>query len=237
MKDFYYILGTSRNARPDDIEAAYQKLARKFYRDGEEQDEFMDTHFREITEAYDVLRDASRRNKYDAAMRRNQTKQLAAFKLKYLNIAVAITFLVITALFAVYVIRAVHGREAKKPAPKPLVQSPPPAEIIHPKKHRQSAAPVHKRPLPKADTARPTQVQIPPAATPAPVADSTYSATIHANITGIVYLHQSASYNSPVIAKIPDATRVRVLQQGTDYDKIKYDEQEGYVLKSTIIKQ
>lgn len=43
MKDFYYILGTPRDATLADIEAAYQKLALKFYRDGEEQDEFMDT--------------------------------------------------------------------------------------------------------------------------------------------------------------------------------------------------
>ncbi|HEX3385166.1 MAG TPA: DnaJ domain-containing protein [Mucilaginibacter sp.] len=78
MKDFYYILGTRGNASADEIEAAYQKLARKFV---DEDDAFMDAHFREISEAYDTLRDDRRRRKYDAALRRSQRRYLATFRL------------------------------------------------------------------------------------------------------------------------------------------------------------
>src|ERR1700744_5463079 len=102
MKDFYYILGTASNATPPEIDAAYQKLARKFHQGEGEPDDFMDAHFREIAEAYDVLRDARRRSKYDAAFKKNQKKSLSVFKLKYVNIAVPITFLAVPALFADY---------------------------------------------------------------------------------------------------------------------------------------
>src|ERR1700756_2645982 len=114
MKDFYYILGTTYDATPPEIDAAYQKLARKFRQADGEQDEFIDAHFREISEAYDTLRDAGRRSKYDLAFKKNQKKQLAVFKLKYLNIAVALTFLVVTALFTAYVIKTINGHAPKK---------------------------------------------------------------------------------------------------------------------------
>lgn len=140
-------------------------------------------------------------------------------------------------LFAVYVIRTVRGHEAKKTALKPLVQSPPQVAIVYPKKHHQAVVPIAKKILPKTDTIPAPHPQKPLAVAPQPIADSTYTATIHANITGIVYLHQSPSYNSPVIAKIPDAAQVHVLQQGADYYKIMFNEQEGYVLKSSITKQ
>jgi hypothetical protein len=237
MKDFYYILGTPRNATPADIEAAYHKLARKFYREGEEQDEFMDTHLQEITEAYDTLRDTRRRNKYDAAVKKNQAKQLAAFKLKYLNIALTVTFLVITILFAGYVVRIINGRTAKKSVQKQQSAQPPVMVITHPPGHHISNAPVVKKTITQTDTSQAPQPQVPLTQAPQQIADSTYAATLHANITGIVYLHQSPDYNSPVLEKIPDAAQIRVLQKGTDYYKIRYNDQTGYVLKSSIAGQ
>src|ERR1700710_1487711 len=135
MKDFYYILGTSKNATSEEIDAAYQKLARKFLHN-EDEDEFIDSHFREITEAYDVLRDATRRRKYDAAFKQSQTKRMAVFKLKYLNIAVTLTFLTVTALFANYVISSIRGNGHKKTEPVTVTQ-PTPAVIAaaHPKRY------------------------------------------------------------------------------------------------------
>lgn len=203
MKDFYYILGTARDASAPEIETAYEKLARKF---ADEQDEFMDAHFREIAEAYDILRDAARRRKYDAALRRSQKKQLAAFKLKYLNIGVTLMFLTVTALFAGYVIRTLNGHPAKKTVSKPAVQPATPVAVKHIKKHHKAVV----YPVPPA---------LKPIASPAmrhaPAATSALdSATLHANITGIVYLHQSPDYNSAVLAKMPDAAQVRVLQKG-----------------------
>ena len=223
MKDFYYILGTARDASAPEIEAAYGKLARKF---ADEQDEFMDAHFREIAEAYDILRDAARRRKYDAALRRSQKKQLAAFKLKYLNIGVTIMFMTVTVLFTGYVIRSLNGRPAKKVVSKPVVQ---PAEHIaatHVKKHHKANAQFTQtvpRPAPAAS----------PANRPAPPA-SLDSATLHANITGIVYLHQSPDYNSAILAKMSDAAKVRVLQKGDAWYKVSYNGHEGYVIRSVI---
>lgn len=244
MKDFYYILGTASNASSPEIDAAYQKLARKFMQNSE-QDEFIDTHFREICEAYDTLRDATRRRKYDQALRRNQKKQLAAFKLKYINIAATLTFLVVTALFALYVVRTLRGHEAKKVITQPSVVQPQIA-VAHPKKHHKTALPgIHaakKAPV-AADTIAIKSIPKKQPATPAVITaqrtndDSTYTTILHANITGIVYLHESPDYNSAVIVKMPDAAPIHVLEKGPAYYKIIYDGQTGYVLKSTVVKK
>jgi DnaJ domain/Bacterial SH3 domain len=232
MKDFYYILGTTINATPPEIDAAYKKLARKFHQAADEQDEFMDAHFREISEAYDTLRDDYRRQKYDLAFRKNQKKQLAVFKLKYLNIAVAVTFLIVTALFADYVIKTIRGHAPKKVAQTALI--PPPVASVHSKKRHKVAIVNAKKPLTHPDTTLKATVKARPViAKPASV-DSTYMITLHSNITGIVYLHQAPDYNSAVLAKIPDAAVVRVLKKGTAYYKVKFNGQSGYVIKSAV---
>ena len=237
MKDFYYILGTARNASFAEIDAAYEKLSRKFY---DEQDEFMDAHFSEIAEAYDVLRDTSRRRKYDAAFKRNQKKQLAVFKLKYINIAISVTFLVLTGLFALYVARSLHGHAAKKAAAKSSLQTSATPIFMHPKRHHKINAAAFKKPLTTKAIIQQAEnkAPAPPAIVPVPnvKADSNDMAIIHANITGIVYLHESPDINSEVIAKIPDAANVRVLEKGPAWYKISYDDQTGYVLKTTIDK-
>jgi uncharacterized protein YgiM (DUF1202 family) len=64
--------------------------------------------------------------------------------------------------------------------------------------------------------------------------DSTYITTLRANITGIVYLHQSPDYNSAVLAKIPDAAEVRVLQKGAAYYKVSFNGRSGYVIRSAV---
>jgi len=232
MKDFYYILGTTHDATPLEIDAAYQKLARKFRQAGDEQDEFMDAHFRDISEAYDTLRDAGRRRKYDLAFKKNQKRHLAIFKLKYLNIAVALTFLVVTALFTDYVIKTINGHAPKKTIQKPA-RIKPLVALSRPKKHHKAVA-VTKKPVTHPDTARIQPVKSVPAVAAPPIGDSTYIATLHANITGIVYLHQAPDYSSAVLAKIPDASKVRVLQKGTAYYKVIFNGQTGYILKSAV---
>ena len=234
MKDFYYILGTTYDATPLEIDAAYQKLARKFRQAADERDEFIDTHFREISEAYDTLRDAGRRRKYDLAFKKNQKRHLAIFKLKYLNIAVALTFLVVTALFTDYVIKTISGRAPKKTVQKPTTIKPP-AALIRPKKHHKVIIAAAQKPLTHPDTVRKQLIKPAPAVSPQPIADSTYIAKLHANITGIVYLHQAPDYNSAVLAKIPDASKVRVLQKGAAYYKVRFKGVDGYVIRDAVV--
>ena len=65
MKDYYYILGLNKNATIDDIKKAYRKLSLKFHPDKNENDTFFTERFKEIQEAYEILSDNYKRQKYD----------------------------------------------------------------------------------------------------------------------------------------------------------------------------
>lgn len=56
-KDYYKILGVSRNASDTDIKKAYRKMALKFHPD-KNKSEDAEEKFKEIAEAYDVLSDS-----------------------------------------------------------------------------------------------------------------------------------------------------------------------------------
>ncbi len=62
MKDYYQILGISRNASKDEIKKAYRKLAHKYHPDKSGGDE---KKFKEINEAYQILSDDKKKNQYD----------------------------------------------------------------------------------------------------------------------------------------------------------------------------
>lgn len=64
-KDFYSILGVSRSAKPDEIKKAYRKLAMKYHPDKNPGDKKAEEHFKELTEAYEVLSDEKKRQMYD----------------------------------------------------------------------------------------------------------------------------------------------------------------------------
>ena len=63
-KDYYATLGVEKNASADDIQKAYRKLARKFHPDVNNAPGAED-RFKDITEAYEVLKDTEKRKTYD----------------------------------------------------------------------------------------------------------------------------------------------------------------------------
>jgi molecular chaperone DnaJ len=64
-KDYYKILGVSANASEDDIKKAYRDLALKFHPDKNKSHD-AEEKFKEINEAFAVLRDPQKRRQYDA---------------------------------------------------------------------------------------------------------------------------------------------------------------------------
>jgi len=66
-KDYYAVLGVSKTASAAEIKKAYRSLARKHHPDANKGDAASEAKFKDISEAYDVLSDATRRKEYDDA--------------------------------------------------------------------------------------------------------------------------------------------------------------------------
>lgn len=64
-RDYYEILGVTKTAPADEIKKAYRKLALKFHPDRNPNDKEAENKFKEATEAYEVLSDEKKRQRYD----------------------------------------------------------------------------------------------------------------------------------------------------------------------------
>jgi curved DNA-binding protein len=64
-QDYYKVLGVSRGATDKEIKRAYRQLARKYHPDVNPGDKQAEEHFKAINEAYEVLSDPTKRQKYD----------------------------------------------------------------------------------------------------------------------------------------------------------------------------
>src|SRR6478736_867194 len=68
-RDYYQVLGVPASATQDEIKKAYRKLAAKHHPDKNPGDKKADERFKEISEAHNVLGDATKRKQYDEMRR------------------------------------------------------------------------------------------------------------------------------------------------------------------------
>lgn len=64
-RDYYEVLGVPRNASATEIKKAYRQLARQYHPDVNSGDQAAEEKFKEVKEAYDVLSDPARRERFD----------------------------------------------------------------------------------------------------------------------------------------------------------------------------
>ena len=64
-RDFYDVLGVGRDASADELKKAYRNLAKKYHPDQNQGDKEAEQRFKELTEAYDALKDDQSRAAYD----------------------------------------------------------------------------------------------------------------------------------------------------------------------------
>lgn len=64
-KDYYEVLGLTKTSGEDEIKKAYRSLAKKYHPDVNPDDKQAEVKFKEVSEAYEVLSDSAKRQKYD----------------------------------------------------------------------------------------------------------------------------------------------------------------------------
>ncbi|MDP3050834.1 MAG: DnaJ domain-containing protein, partial [Eubacteriales bacterium] len=64
-RDYYEVLGVSRDASAEEIKKGYRAMARKHHPDASREDPNAADKFKEVAEAYAVLSDTNRRAQYD----------------------------------------------------------------------------------------------------------------------------------------------------------------------------
>ncbi|MBR1850714.1 MAG: molecular chaperone DnaJ [Bacteroidales bacterium] len=64
-RDYYEVLGVSKNATPEELKSAYRKLALKYHPDRNPGDKDAEEKFKEAAEAYDVLSNPEKKSRYD----------------------------------------------------------------------------------------------------------------------------------------------------------------------------
>jgi len=64
-RDYYDVLGVAKGSAPEEIKKAYRKLARQYHPDVNQDDAKAEDKFKEVSEAYEVLSDEGKRQRYD----------------------------------------------------------------------------------------------------------------------------------------------------------------------------
>ena len=64
-RDYYEVLGVSRDSDADGLKKAYRKLAMQYHPDRNPENEKAEANFKEVNEAYEILKDDDKRAAYD----------------------------------------------------------------------------------------------------------------------------------------------------------------------------
>lgn len=74
MKNYYYILGISSNSTKQEIQKSFRNLAKKYHPDVNKDNLEIEKKFKEIKEAYEILKDDVKREQYDKTLNKNNKK-------------------------------------------------------------------------------------------------------------------------------------------------------------------
>src|SRR5580658_7357549 len=64
-RDPYEVLGVARSSSPEEIKSAYRRLARRYHPDVNPNDPSAEDHFKEVGEAYSILSDPEKKDRFD----------------------------------------------------------------------------------------------------------------------------------------------------------------------------
>lgn len=104
MKNYYTILGISRNADAATVKTAYRRLSKKYHPDSHGGDGRWEEEFKAVNEAYSVLEDEARRIDYDLRLAAWEVSEQVVYipapaagrlKVRYLVAAVLLVIIVI----------------------------------------------------------------------------------------------------------------------------------------------
>jgi len=74
MKNYYEILDVSCDVDPEDLKKAYRRMAKKYHPDHQPEDTQAEERFKDLQEAYEVLSDPARRDRYDVVYLRARAR-------------------------------------------------------------------------------------------------------------------------------------------------------------------
>jgi DnaJ-class molecular chaperone len=89
MRNFYQVLGTTSRADDSQLKRAFRNLAKTFHPDLNAGDKRSEERFKELNQAYDVLRDPEARAAYDAFLTDKQTRVRHRFRSAALTMSAA----------------------------------------------------------------------------------------------------------------------------------------------------